>query len=361
MKKTKVLFVLPDLIPGGAERIVVNIANNLPVENYECVIALLKYTEHSFAEQLSENIKIENLKLSRFRHLILKPWIFLRLIKKVKPIVVFSAYGELNPLVVLFSYFFPKIRFIARETSIPSLRYSRWVLIKATKILYGFFDKIIVQSEYMYSDLQMNFNINSEKLILIRNMVDTDKIDSYLTKSNFLPRHEEKIRILYVGSITKQKGVMRVLNYFDQISEIRNGLELIIVGDGPLYSELKEVVSRSRNQSSIFLYAYDKNPYKYMANSDFLIIASDYEGFPNVGLEANYCGLPLIVSSQTKGGAHELIIKNMNGIIVDLGECDLPYLKVKFNPKLIRNHILEKYSAESIIEDYKKLFQNLNA
>lgn len=356
MNRTKVLFILPDLKPGGAEKIVINIANNLPREEYECSVVLLNYSDHDFSMLLSKHIRIWNLKLSRFRSLILKPWIFINVIRRIKPHVIFSAYGELNPLVVLFSFFFRNIRFVARETSIPSLRYSNHNLNFFTRIFYRLYDVIVVQSEDMYRDLSINYGIQNSILKLIPNPIDTKQINNLLQSSNLIPRNETAIRILYVGSISEQKGIIRILDYFQNISNILSEIELFIVGDGPLCDEVRSYVSTLNNRFSIFIYPFDVNPYRYMASSDFLIIASDYEGFPNVGLEANYCGVPVLLWQGTKGGAKELIKENLNGMIIDFESQNLHYFEQDFDKYAIKEHVSTIYSIESVIKEYQKLF-----
>jgi glycosyltransferase involved in cell wall biosynthesis len=354
----KILFILPDLIPGGAERIVINLINNLPRENFDCEILLLNYTNHSFASQLSASTKIYNLNFSKFRQLILNPISFIKVLNSSKPNIVFSAYGELNPFVVLFSIFFSKIKFIARETSIPSLRYNRFLLRAITKIFYKYYSKIIVQSDAMYKDLVYNFNLKESKIVIINNIIDTNFIEHQLNSMNMVPKNRDIISLIYVGSLSEHKGIIKIIKYFNLISVLNNKLRLIIVGDGPYKAHVIKEIQSSPFSSNITLKDWQINPYEIISNSDFLIIASDYEGFPNVGLEANFCGIPVLVSTQTKGGARELIVENINGFLIDLNSTNTFFLEKKLNPILIKEHILDNYSSAVIIKKYIHLFNN---
>lgn len=355
----KILFVMPDLIPGGAERIVLNLLKNLPQNKFECEIAFLNYTKHDFSSQIPVSIKIYNLNLKKFRHFIFKPFTFFQILKKNKPDIVFSAYGELNPFVILFSFFFTKIKFIARETSIPSLRYDNFLLKFFNYLFYRFYNKIIIQSDAMLDDLVKNFGLKKANLIKINNIIDTSFIDKNLFNKTNTLKTRDNISILYVGSLSKHKGIIKIIEYFNKISNINNKFTLTIIGDGPYHDRVNSEICNSPFCSNIFLKPFEIFPYNSMNNADYLIIASDYEGFPNVGLEANYCGIPVLVSSTTKGGAHELITNNLNGLIININSPDISFLNMNFDSKIIRDHIIKKYSADVVIQEYVQLFNIL--
>jgi glycosyltransferase involved in cell wall biosynthesis len=354
----KILFILPDLIPGGAERIVINLINNLPKEEFVCEIMLLKYTNHSFASQLSASTKMYNLNFSKLRQLVTKPISFIRVLNSSKPNIVFSAYGELNPFVVLFSFLFKDIKFIARETSIPSLRYKRVLLKIITVIFYKYYSKIVVQSDAMYKDLIFNFNLKESKLVKINNFIDTSFIENKLDSIDIRFKNKDIISLIYVGSLSEHKGIIRIIRYFNLIRELNNNLRLIIIGDGPYKNNVIKEIYSSPFSSNISLKDWQINPYESISNSDFLIIASDYEGFPNVGIEANFCGIPVLVSTETKGGAKELIVEDLNGFLIDMNSTDTVFLEKKLNPSIIKEHILNNYSSDIIIKKYIHLFNN---
>lgn len=355
----KILIIMPDLIPGGAERIVINIANSIDRSQFICEFVLLNYSSHHFASQLSENVKIYDLKIKRFRHIIFKPYKFIKVLLKSKPDIIFSAYGELNSFVIVFKLFFGKFIFVARETSIPSLRYSNHLMILLNKLLYKFFDKIIVQSNSMLIDLVDNFNIEKDKLVKINNMVDTNSIDQLINNVQINRRVNGVLTFLYVGSLSKHKGIISIIEYFNLLRDNGKMVHLILIGSGPYLSEIERKISISPYKLHIDLRSWVINPYEYMCQADFLIIGSDYEGFPNVGLEANYCGLPVLVSTRTLGGAKELIINNFNGQIVQFEESNFSYLEKEFNSNLIKDYIFDNYSIEKVIVCYERLFNDL--
>ena len=99
MKKISILFILPDLETGGAERIVTTIANHLPREKFDPKLMLLR-KEGGYLEILKNDVEIIDLKTPRIRHS-LQP--ILKEIRKRNPDIVFSGFGEVNAYLSNFS------------------------------------------------------------------------------------------------------------------------------------------------------------------------------------------------------------------------------------------------------------------
>ena len=95
-KKISVIFILPDLETGGAERIVTTIANHLSRDKFEPKILLLR-KEGGYLKLLKDDVEIIDIKTERIRHS-LKP--ILKEIYRRKPDIVFSGFGEVNALYV---------------------------------------------------------------------------------------------------------------------------------------------------------------------------------------------------------------------------------------------------------------------
>ena len=121
MEKKTIIFILPDLETGGAERIVTTIANHLPRELFIPKIMLLR-KDGGYLKILKSDIEIIDLKVQRIRNSLFS---ILRQIYKRKPNIVFSGFGEINAYLSLFIKFFPKTKFIARETNVVSQHITR--------------------------------------------------------------------------------------------------------------------------------------------------------------------------------------------------------------------------------------------
>ena len=177
--RKSIIFILPDLETGGAERIVMTLANNLPRDRFDPKIMLLR-KEGGYLKYIKKDVEIINLNVSRIRHSL--PFI-IREIRKRKPNIVFSGFGEVNAYISLFVKMFPKTKFIARETNVVSEHVTR----KEIRFFYKFYNnyqQIICQSDDMMNDLTTNFNIDSRKITKINNPIDFEFIEEKLKNSN---------------------------------------------------------------------------------------------------------------------------------------------------------------------------------
>ena len=140
LDKPKILFVLPSLEAGGAERVFITLLNGLDEKDYDR--ALLSIQSGGALENLVDPaISVFSLdqNLSPFS----LPKLFF-MIKKIQPDVVFSTMLHMNFAVLALKPFFPKIKFIVREAITPSYLFEKhksWAFI--IKALYkGLYPKI---------------------------------------------------------------------------------------------------------------------------------------------------------------------------------------------------------------------------
>ena len=309
MKKS-ILFILPDLNAGGAERIVTTIANHLPRELFLPSILLLR-KEGFYLDFLKEDVEIIDIKTPRIRHS-LKP--ILQQIRKRKPDIVFSGFGEVNAYLSLFIKFFPKTKFIARETNVVSQHVTR----KEIRFFYKFYNnyhKIICQSDDMKSDLIENFKIKKEKIIKINNPVDFSFIEEKLINETKPESYREDFKnVVAVGNLSSRKGFDNLLKVFEKIKQHK--VLLHILGDGKDKELLHQMKSDFGLENVIF-HGIQKNPYPFLKFADLFILSSRYEGFPNVLLEAGACGT-YSLANNCKGGINEIIQPKINGEISDI-------------------------------------------
>ena len=116
-----------------------------------------------------------------------------------------------------------------------------------------------------------------------------------------------------MGRVSREKNLEVLLESFRSLRARIAGVNLMVVGDGPLLASLQEhyancgVVFTGWLQGEELAAAY--------ASSDALVFPSTTDTFGNVVLEAHACGLPAIVSH--RGGPQEIVCRNESGIVVD--------------------------------------------
>lgn len=157
------------------------------------------------------------------------------------------------------------------------------------------------------------------------------------------------LNVLTVGRLNEQKKVYRLIEVFSRLfNQNSNNIILRIVGDGPQRAQLEElaITNNVMNQSVFFEGWKDRDELiDLYQKSDVLVLASDYEGMPNVVLEAMASSLAIVATNAP--GTIELVKTNVNGFLVDRNNLNLfdEYLvKLKSDPDLLKSMQTKSYN-----------------
>ncbi|WP_209390444.1 glycosyltransferase [Chryseobacterium sp. RR2-3-20] len=356
-KKISIIFILPDLETGGAERIVTTIANHLSRDLFDPKILLLR-KEGGYLNLVKEDVEIIDIDTERIRHS-LKP--ILKEIYKRKPQIVFSGFGEVNAYLSLFIKLFPSTKFIARETNVVSEHVTR----KEIRFFYKFYNnyhQIIAQSDDMRQDLIGNFSVRESKIIKINNPVDFDFINSKLNISSKPESFKYNFKnVVAIGNLSARKGFDNLLKVFSRLKN--ENVLLHILGDGrdkEILHQMKEFLGLK----NVIFHGRQGNPYEFLKFADLFILSSRYEGFPNVLLEAGACGT-YALANNCPGGITEIIQEGINGEISDIenheefSQMILQILHREHDEDAIKNCIQSKFSKDIILNRYEKVLMDI--
>jgi N-acetylgalactosamine-N,N'-diacetylbacillosaminyl-diphospho-undecaprenol 4-alpha-N-acetylgalactosaminyltransferase len=169
---------------------------------------------------------------------------------------------------------------------------------------YQLSDKIVANSIGITEDLNEQFGISQKKLMVIGNPLDFKSINEQ--KNEPLPQElEEGVFIFaHVGRYEPQKNHRLLIDSFVKANIPKSKLWLI--GSGSGYSEVERHIRVHGLQNNIIQWGVQSNPFKFLSKAHAFVLSSDYEGFPNVLLEAMACGLP-VISTNCKSGPAELV------------------------------------------------------
>lgn len=352
----KVLFVLPSLAAGGAERVISFVAQNLDPAKFEAILLITGSEKNS----VYQTGKIKTIFLNKRRLVNAVPSV-IKQIRILKPDIVLSSISHVNILMGCLSIFFKKIHFVGREASVLSVMNNFSTInskayLQLIKLFYPKLSKIICQSEDMYIDFNKHFNIQNSKLIVINNPITTQIMPVKRPGNN-----TDIIQFVTVGRLSDEKGHYRILKGLAKISEY--DFHYTIIGNGPMKDELFNLAEELGLSSKITHIPFTSTILISLASMDVFLQGSYVEGFPNAALESCIAGTP-VIAFNAPGGTKEIIENGVNGFIVETENEFEELLKNKhkftsLNPDRIREQVVNKFNATKIIGQFEELFNCL--
>ena len=310
----KIALYIPNLMQGGAERAVTKIAEILR-ENYSVEIIL---NERIIQYPISTDIICLDIPAGKncFDRILLtiKRIIALRRIKKennylfvmsflnnANIINILSRTSKTKTVVSVRNYYNSKIykkstRFLTTmlnklyvyaDAIVPVTKYIEHVLICSNKKLVG-------KTYTIYNPFNISYIINESK-----NYKDS------ITQEEMQFINNHKYILLFVGRLTKQKGLWNMVKMMKRFNVTGESVGLLVVGEGEQENKIKEFINKN-DIRNIFLTGVKKNPYPFFSLAHIFVLSSVAEGFPNVLGEALAVGIP-IVSTDCKTGPREIL------------------------------------------------------
>ncbi|WP_067035112.1 glycosyltransferase [Allomuricauda sp. CP2A] len=353
-KKIDVLFVLPSLRSGGAERVMSFLAQNIDPALFNSHLLITGSDEDQ--KYQVDKIPVTFLNKSRVKHAVFG---IIKFMIKNKPKIVIGAMGHVNTMLGLIGLFFPKTKFVARETTISSFSMdSEDTGNDRPAMLYRLAlksqDMIICQSIDMKNDLIENFGLPTSRMVVINNPVTTK---FKLKERTFAA--DNVLRFISIGRLTERKGFQRVLK---ALAEFDQPFHYTIIGSGDYKDTLVNLVESLGLHEKITFVSHTDKVNEYLAQNDLYLQGSYVEGFPNALLESCATGTPAVVFD-APGGINEIILPGVNGYIAKDHVDFLEKLELSINhpwsPSAVRESVYSRYSEEKILANYEDLFLDL--
>ena len=371
-KKISVAFFLPSLEPGGTERNVVNLVNNIDRAKYATSL-VLGQKEGDFIKEVHSDIPIVTLSASNSLYLFFK---LIRYFKQQKPDVFISAFPRIN-VVCIAAKIYSRVntKVVVTEHSVFSLlpviaknmwrgTFARFFMPTLCRLMYPCADTIICVSEGIKADLVKILG-SSKKIEVIYNPVIDEKVYKLAAKPVSHPWFSDsKIPIIIAaGRLVACKDYSTLINAFNMVQK-NQPARLVILGRGPKKEELMRLIETMGLAGSVAFLGFQENPYAYMKKASVFALASLQEGFGNVIIEAMACQVP-VVSTNCPTGPGEIIEHMKNGILVSMGDAQsmaVEIIKILQNPVLAKTLSREGtkradfFSVTKSVREYEKVF-----
>jgi len=351
VKKKKLLFILPTLNTGGAEKVTVNIINKLDKNIFDITLIVIDSRYKNLEAYINKDIPLKYLHISKTRNAFFEVF---KQIKKIKPDVVYSSLNRTNILILIIKLIYPFFNVIIREPNMPSAQMKSndisTFMMFFIKLLYPRATKIIAQSRYMKEEIETIFYIDSSEVVAMKNPLDVKSIIECLDgKVSPFIEYENSHNFVYIGRLSEQKNPLFLVEVFKRVVSKNNKFHLFIVGDGYLKEEINKKVIDYALEDNIHLLGFQSNPYPYIKYADGLLLCSKWEGMPNVVMEALHLHT-IVVTTDSTPVLKDLIIDGENGYIVDDFDVD------RFSQYVLEYKSISNKFQDIESSDFDKLF-----
>lgn len=311
-----VLFVISHLGHGGAQKVIIDLANKWTDSGLLTGIVTAT-DDFSNQKKLNKNVDVTNImpvvianmptKLVATYNIYNYCKKLRRIIKEKKPKYIISFICPTNIKAIIANIGINNSRLIISERNNINAQKFPLYIEAARKLLYKYADLVTANSK-MSVEAMKNF-VPETKVFYVENpvtMPDTSK----KIKSDSVHR------IIYCGRLVKQKRVGLVLEAVNLL--VKKGMPCLfdIVGDGPLALSFKEYCANEKILTSVNFHGYIEDVSSCYENADIFVLCSEYEGVSNALLEAMSYGLVCIVSREANSSS-DIIIDGYNGIVID--------------------------------------------
>lgn len=368
----KILFLIPNLAHGGAERVLVNLANNLDRTKYDVTVQTLF------------DVGINRQYLKPHVHYIPGyKWQFRGNTTLMKVFTPERLYGHIvkGHYDVLISYLEGPTSRILAGCHDPKIKKAAWIHIelpspsqaaigfrseKEALRLYNTYDRLIavassvrrvfINSLAVQTPIDVLYNTNETEKIVGLSKVEPN--DPMFPKGG--------IRICSVAKLASPKGYDRLLNVHKRLLDEGLAHSIYLIGIG---EDKKKLEAQARNlgvEDSFHMIGFRDNPYQYVARCDLYVCSSRREGFSTAVTEALIVGTPVV--STDCSGARELLGEHDEfGLVVENSEDGI-YQGMKRlleNPDLLAHYKKQSeargkiFSREKTVKAVERMLDSL--
>lgn len=354
-EKIKLLFIVPWLEIGGADKVNLDLLSHLDTDKYQVtIVTTLKSTnpwQDKFKEITNDIFHLPNYTTDqKYYDCMIDLIIQTRGIQLIQISNSMEGYNLL-PFIKEKNKSLPIVALI--HNYVPE---DPWDYARVSAKFDSYIDKYVTITKSL-KDIMVNIlNVNEEKITVIENGVDETVFYPIENKSDIkkeLGVPKDKKVVAFIGRFRYEKEPLKFVRIAELIaqSDIGKNCIFLMVGDGELFEEVKQTINQSAYREQFILTGARNDISEILREVSILIAPSQREGLPIIGLEAMAVGVP-VVASKVPGWV-DLISENFNGFLVDFKDHDA---FAKAGIELIRDSITYKRisiaSRETILNQY---------
>ena len=320
----RIAFFLPSFRGGGAERVMITLAQGLAARGLAADILDAQHEGPNLPAP-SDGIRIVDLKAHRVLAALTK---LARYLRDERPDAMLAALPHSN-VVATWARALARVptRLVVSEHTIPSLSAAHSEQLRARVLpffmrrAYPKADAIVAVSEGVARDLAALLRVRRERITRIYNPVVTPGLTARAREplDHAWFRDAEAPVVLAAGRLVPAKDYECLLRAFAAV-RARRPARLMILGEGSERPRLERLAATLNIDADVQMPGFVENPYRYMSRAAVFVLTSRWEGFGNVLVEAMACGTAVV--STDCYGPREILEDGRHGLLVPVGDPD---------------------------------------
>ena len=303
----KIIFYIPSIEGGGVEKNLYLLIKYLPKKNNKIhiITANRKNNKSKGIKYICPNSDYWNKKNRTIKNIIC---IYL-LIKNFwsSKAVILSFQSNITSIII--SKFLGFKILIRLNTSLN--KYVNNIFKKIVfKFFYSLSDVIIVNSKFFQKELK-ELNLESELIYNLSHYEKKKKLDFF--------KKFKGLKILNIGRLTEQKDQLTLIKSLKILKEKDVNFRCCIIGRGSSKNNLKIEIAKLNLNKNVKLVGFKNKAEEYLSDSDIFVLSSKFEGLPNVLIESQKYGVP-IISSNCPTGPNEILMNGKLGELFSVGD-----------------------------------------
>ena len=376
MEKRRILFLIPSLVGGGAERTLINLLQKIDYNKYniDLVSVLNKGT---YLTQVPEKVRL----ITLFNNELL-----LRILVAIKRKTGFDLIFRLKMQTKVKGHYDVGISFIDSAFT-EFLNFSkrinkRYAFVHSSYKTYENYAKFFGKRQYRehvkkyrYSKLDGLRFVSKDSMDefieifgkyqnmqVIYNIIN--KVEVQRKANDEIIFEKKNFTFIALGSLLPVKGYERLIRSSRIVADKGFDFNLIILGTGSQKKQLQKLIFDLGLDNKIKLLGFISNPYPYMMKSDVFVMSSISEALPTALCEAMILGKPTLVTNCS--GCREIVNMGEFGLMAEQDDIDIAKKMINYiNKKQLREYYRSKslerakiFDDTKILEEYYKIFDS---
>lgn len=353
----KLVFILPDLGAGGAERVVTILGREMVQRGI--LVDILLFLSNRVQYDVPEGVRVVKLNtysLSKQKKVEQLQLYFKEQCNQHKELIAVPFHDSCLKYALAAS-FGQNVRVIACERNDPYQKGKNGLCRLRALLPYLLAKRCVFQTQ----DAMDYYGrwVKKKSRIIMNPLILPEQI---------VWQGQQSKQIVAVGRLQTQKNHNLLIDAFAQVHSALPEYTLNIYGEGALRSSLQKKIDDLGLHNAVNLCGFEKNVHQRLVEAALFILSSDYEGMSNALMEALAIGVPTISTDHPIGGARVLIKDSINGLLTPVGDMQAmadAMMKLLREPELAQRlseesqKIRQLLAADAIVDQWVEMLDGI--